>query len=179
MPSAHFISWLLPCRNSLSLVSNRSILSKLKFNKVMKTSLTWCQNLNRRDHQLKKKFDIKLDSSCKFWFHHALLFSKLPLFSQHRFSLLFPLASTLSFSLLLLNPSNVFADNLRCLLSPILPTFSEHVCGFLSVSSEDILFNGEWIWRRQWNGHQPPLPSITWSRPFLPDWGGSFGSQVL
>ena len=49
----------------------------------------------------------------------------------HRFSLLFPFASTLSFSLLLLNPSNVFADHLshiRCLLSPILPTFSEHVC---------------------------------------------------
>ena len=47
---------------------------------------------------------------------------------------------------------------------------------FLSVTSEDILFTGEWIWQ-QWNGHPaPPLPSITPPRPFLPIWGGSLGA---
>ena len=63
-------------------------------------------------------------------------------------------------------------------LSLLLTTFCEHVCESPCrvVSSEDILFTGEWIWQ-QWNGHPaPPLPSITPPRPFLPIWGGSLGA---
>ena len=36
---------------------------------------------------------------------------------------------------------------------------------FLSVSFEDILFTGEWIWQQQWNGHPGPHPSTLSPRP--------------